>query len=197
MTSLLSDIRLAFRSWRKSPAFALTAALSIGLGIGASIAIFTLVDQVLLRVLPVREPRELVQVTFEGSRYGDNWGDNTELSYPMYAAMRDGNDVFSGMFSRFGYAFQVGESVQPERVNGEVVSGTYFTVLGVRAAAGRLFTAEDDRSPGGHPVAVLSHSFWATRFGADPSAVGRSMTVNGRPYTIVGVAAPGFEGVEL
>ena len=197
MTSLLSDIRLAFRSWRKSPAFALTAALSIGLGIGASIAIFTLVDQVLLRALPVRQPQELVQVTFEGSRYGDNWGDNTELSYPMYTAMRDGNEVFSGMFSRFGYAFQVGESVQPERVNGEVVSGTYFTVLGVRAAAGRLFTAEDDRSPGGHPVAVLSHSFWATRFGADPSAVGRSMTVNGRPYTIVGVTAPGFEGVEL
>jgi predicted permease len=197
MSSLLSDIRLAFRSWRKSPAFALTAALSIGLGIGASIAIFTLVDQVLLRALPVRQPQELVQVTFEGSRYGENWGDSTELSFPMYVAMRDGNDVFSGMFSRFGYAFQVGESVQPERVNGEVVSGTYFTVLGVRAAAGRLFTAEDDRSPGGHPVAVLSHSFWATRFGADPTAVGRSMTVNGRPYTIVGVTAPGFEGVEL
>ena len=197
MPTLLLDVRLALRAWRKAPGFALTAVLSIGLGIGASIAIFTLVDQVLLRSLPVRSPHELVQVTFEGTRYGEDWGDGTEISYPMYAAMRDGNDALTGMFSRFGYAFQVGESVQPERVNGELVSGKYFPVLGVRAAAGRLFTEEDDRAPGGHAAAVLSHSFWATRFGADPSAVGRSMTVNGHPYTIVGVTAPGFEGVEL
>jgi predicted permease len=193
----MPDIRLAFRAWRIAPGFALTAVLSIGLGIGASIAIFTLVDQVLLRSLPVRDPGELVQLTFEGSHYGEDWGDNTEVSYPTYAAMRDGSPSLSGTFCRFGYAFQVAESVQPERVNGELVSGTYFPVLGVRAAAGRLFTEEDDRAPGGHAVAVLSHSFWATRFGADPSAVGRSMTVNGRPYTIVGVTAPGFEGVEL
>src|SRR6266581_6213335 len=139
----MPDVRLAFRAWLKAPGFALTAVLSIGLGIGASIAIFTLVDQVLLRALPVRDPRELVQVTFEGSRYGQNWGDDTEMSYPMYTAMRDGNGVLTGMFSRFGYAFQVGESVQPERVNVELVSGTYFPVLGVRAAAGRLFTEED------------------------------------------------------
>jgi putative ABC transport system permease protein len=197
MSTILSDARRAVRGWLKAPGFALTAVLSIGLGIGASIAIFTLVDQVLLRALPVRDPRGLVQVTFEGSRYGEEWGDGTEMSYPMYTAMRAGNDVFSGMFCRFGYAFQVSESVQPERLNGEVVSGTYFSVLGVRAAAGRLFTEDDDRAPGGHPVAVLSHSFWASRFGADPSAIGRSMTVNGRPYTIVGVTAPGFEGVEL
>jgi putative ABC transport system permease protein len=197
MASLLHDMRLASRAWMRSPTFALTAIASIGLGIGANVAIFTLVDQVLLRALPIRNPREMVQVTAEGSRPGSNWGDDTELSYPTYAALRDQNKVFSGMFGRFGYAFQVGESVQPERVAGELVSGTYFPVLGVRAAAGRLLSEDDDRTPGGHPVAVLSHAFWTSRFGADPRAVGRSMTVNGRSYTIVGVAQARFEGVEL
>jgi len=192
-----SDIRLAFRSGVKSPGFVLTAVASIGLGIGASTAMFTLVDQVLLRALPVRNPRELVQVTFAGPRPGSNRGDDTELSYPMYAALRDGNEVFSGMFSRCGYAFQVGESVQPERVAGELVSGTYFPVLGVRPAAGRLLSEDDDRDPGGHAVAVLSHAFWTSRFGADPGAVGRSMAINGHPYTIVGVAQEGFDGIEL
>ena len=186
-----SDIRLAFRSGVKSPGFVLTAVASIGLGIGASTAMFTLVDQVLLRALPVRNPRELVQVTFAGPRPGSNRGDDTELSYPMYAALRDGNEVFSGMFSRCGYAFQVGESVQPERVAGELVSGTYFPVLGVRPAAGRLLSEDDDRDPGGHAVAVLSHAFWTSRFGADSGAVGRSMAINGHPYTIVGVAQEG------
>jgi predicted permease len=197
MTSPLPDIRYALRAWGKSPGFTLIAVASIGLGIGVTTAIFTLVDQVLLRRLPVKSPQELVQVTFEGSRYGSNWGDGTELSYPMYAAIRDGNDVFSGMFSRFGYSFQVGESVQPERVAGELVSGTYFPVLGVDPAHGRLLGEDDDRVPGGHPVAVLSHAFWSSRFGSDPAAVGRTLVVNGRTYTIVGVTQPGFEGIEL
>jgi hypothetical protein len=136
-------------------------------------------------------------VTFEGSRYGSNWGDGTELSYPMYTALRDGNQVFSAMFSRFGYAFQVGESVSPERVAGELVSGSYFPVLGVGAAVGRVLGEEDDRLPGGHPVAVLSHGFWSSRYASDPGAVGRSIVVNGRAYTVVGVARAGFEGIEL
>ncbi|PYQ03925.1 MAG: multidrug ABC transporter substrate-binding protein [Acidobacteria bacterium] len=197
MASVLHDMRLASRAWMRSPTFTLTAIASVGLGIGANVAIFTLVDQVLLRALPIRNPREMVQVTSEGSRPGSNWGDDTELSYPTYAALRDQNKVFSGMFARFGYAFQVGGSVQPERVVGELVSGTYFPVLGVRPAAGRLLSEDDDRTPGGHPVAVLSHAFWTSRFGADPGAVGRSMAINGRPYTIVGVAQAGFEGIEL
>jgi predicted permease len=197
MAAALSDIRLALRAWRKSPTFAVVAIVSIGLGIGLTTAIFTLVDQVLLRTLPVRAPHELVQVTAEGTGWGNSRGDGTELSYPTYAALRDENQVFSGMFSQVGFPLQVGESVQPERVFGELVSGTYFPVLGVRPARGRLFTEEDDRVPGGHPVAVLSHSFWKSRFGGDPAAVGRSMVVNGRAYTIVGVAQPGFEGMEM
>jgi predicted permease len=197
LPAVLPDLRFALRSWIKSPTFTAIAVASIGLGIGVTTAIFTLVDQVLLRRLPVKDPQELVQVTFEGTRYGSNWGDDTELSYPMYTALREGNQVFSGMFCRFGYAFQVGESVAPERVAGELVSGSYFPVLGVGAAHGRVLTEDDDRTPGGHPVAVLGHAFWASRFGADPAAVGRSIVVNGRSYTIVGVAQAGFDGIEL
>ena len=197
MRGILADARLALRSWLRSPAFTLIAVASIGLGIGASTSVFTLVDQVILRRLPVKSPGELVQVTFEGSTYGSSWGDGTELSYPMYTEMRDNNQVFSGMFCRFGYPFHVGYADRTERVAGELVSGTYFPVLGVGAALGRVLGPEDDRSPGGHPVAVLGHAFWASRFAADPTVVGRSLVINGQAYSVVGVAQRGFEGIEL
>ena len=174
MTNLLADVRLALRSWRKAPGFAGIAILSIALGIGANAAIFTLVDQVLLRVLPVRDSHELVQVTFTGSRYGNNWGDGTELSYPVYKEIRDNNQVFQGVFARFGTAVHVGAAGRTERVAGEAVSGNYFPVLGVRAALGRTIAEDDDRVPGGHPVAVLSHGFWSSRFAADPAVVGHA-----------------------
>ena len=194
---ILDDARLALRSWRKAPAFFAIALLSIALGIGGTAAIFTLVDQVLLRHLPVKDPAALVQVTFSGSRYGSNWGDGSELSYPMFKEIREQNQVFSGMFGRFGFALHVGTAERTERVAGEIVSGTYFDVLGVGPAIGRVLTAEDDRLLGGHPVAVLSHAFWTTAFGGDPSIVNRPMTINGHTYSIVGVAQAGFEGVEL
>jgi predicted permease len=197
MTSSLSDVRLALRAWRRSPTFTLIVVASIALGIGANTAIFTLVDQVLLRTLPVREPEALVQVTKTGTTYGSNWGDGSEMSYPLYTDFRDNNQVFDGLFGRFGFAFHIGFSGRTERVLGELVTGTYFPVLGVGAAAGRTLTPDDDRLPGGHPVAVLSHGFWTSRFAADPSIVGRSMIINNHPYTVVGVARAGFEGIEL
>jgi predicted permease len=197
MTTLLGDLRLALRGWRTSPGFAAIAIISIGLGIGANAAIFTLVDQVLLRTLPVRDSHELVQVTFTGSRYGNNWGDGTELSYPMYAEIRDNNQVFSGVFARFVTAFHIGAGGRTERVNGELVSGTYFPTLGVGAAIGRTIGDEDDRAPRAHPVAVLSHGYWRSRFAADPNIIGTTVTVNGHPYSVVGVARPGFDGVEV
>jgi predicted permease len=197
MATIVSDVRFALRSWRKSPGLTAIAVASIGLGIGAATTVFTLVDQVLLRALPVRAPQELVQVTSRGESYGNERGDGSELSYPVYEALRDQATVFSGVLAAVSFPLQVGETVEPERITGELVSGTYFPVLGLRAAAGRLLGAEDDRVPGGHPVAVLSHSFWTSRFAADPSAIGRALTVNGRSYTIVGVAQPGFEGLEL
>lgn len=197
MSSILGDARLALRSWRKSPGFTAVAILSIALGIGANAAIFTLVDQVLLRVLPVRDTHELVQVTFTGSRYGNNWGDGSELSYPMYTEIRDNNQVFDGVFARFSTAFHIGATGRTERVAGEIVSGTYFPVLGVGAALGRTLTPDDDRLAGGHPLAVLSYAFWTSRFAADPAVLDSAMTINGHPYTIIGVAQRGFDGVEL
>jgi predicted permease len=197
MASVLRDLRLALRASMRSPTFTLTAIASIGLGIGANVAIFTLVDQVLLRPLPVTRPHELVQVTFDGSRHGHNTGDGTELSYPMYAELRDNNQVFSGMLCRFPYAFHVGYGDRTELVAGELVSGTYFPVLGMGAALGRALGPEDDRLPGGHPVAVLSHAYWVGHLASDPAVIGRSLIINGRTYTVVGVAQPGFDGIEL
>jgi predicted permease len=197
MNRLVADARLALRTWRKSPGFTAIALLSIALGIGANAAIFTLVDQVLLRVLPVRNPHELVQVTFEGARYGSNWGDGSELSYPMYTELRDHNDVFSGMFARFGYSFHIGHAGRTERVAGEIVSGSFFPVLGVGAAIGRTLTPDDDKLPGGHPVAVLSYGFWVSGFGRDPGVVNSTLVINGNPYTVIGVAQQGFDGIEV
>jgi predicted permease len=192
----MSEVRLALRGWRRAPIFTVIAILSIALGIGATTAIFTLVDQVLLRSLPVHNPHELVQVTSRAV-YGENWGDGSEISFPMYEDLRDNNQVFSGMLARFGFNLHIGYGGQTERVTGELVSGTYFPVLGVGAALGRTLLPEDDVRPGGHPVAVLSHGFWVSRFASDPDVVGRGVIINGHPYTIVGVARPGFEGVEV
>src|SRR5262249_12817737 len=192
-----ADVRLALRSWRKAPAFAAIAIASIALGIGVNAAIFTLVDQVLLRTLPVERPHELVQVTFTGMRYGNNWGDGSELSYPVYQEIRDNNRVFSGVVARFATAFHVGAGGHTERVSGELVSGNYFDVLGVGAAIGRTIGEDDDRVPGGHPVAMLSYGFWKARFSGDPAIVGSTATINGHPYTIIGIARQGFEGIEV
>lgn len=199
MAHILTDVRIAVRSWKKSLGLTIVAIASIALGIGANSAIFTLVDQVLLRTLPVQNPQELVQVTSPGfeHKYGNNWGDGSELSFPMYQDIRDNNQVFAGVFGRFGYAMHISYGERTERVLGELVTGTYFPVLGVRAALGRTLTAEDDQLPGGHPVAVLSHAFWTSRFASNPAVLGQTMILNSHPFTIVGVAQAGFEGIEV
>ena len=196
MSHLLNDIRLALRGWRRAPGFTAIAIASIALGIGANTAIFTLVDQVLLRALPVKAPEQLVQLTLDGNHYGNNWGDLSELSYPWLTAL-GGQPAFDGVFGRFGYKLNVGNAGQTEEARGEIVTGTYFPVLGVRPALGRLLSPDDDRQRLGHPVAVLSYGYWTSRFGADPSIVNRSILVNGQAYTVIGVAQPGFEGIEL
>lgn len=196
MSTLWNDLRFALRTLRKSPVFTVVAVASLALGIGANTAIFTLLDQVLLRLLPVRDPQQLVLLTMRGFHYGSNWGGNA-ISYPMYRDFSHHNSVFSGMFCRFPYYMGLSFEGHTERVEGELVSGTYFPVLGVGAALGRTFTPNDDRIPGGHPVAMLSYGYWRTRFAADPSVIGRNVTVNAHNYTIVGVAQEGFDGVEL
>jgi len=196
MGSLLQDLRYAFRGLAKSRAFTAVAVLSLALGIGANTAIFSLLDQVLLRRLNVPSPDELVQLAMKGSHYGSNWGGNA-MSHPMYLDLRDNNQVFTGMFCRFSTAASLSFGGETERVSADLVSGTYFPVLRVGAALGRTFTPDDDRVPGGHPLVMLSHAYWKSRFASDPAVVGRTVVVNGHNMTIVGVAQAGFTGVEL
>jgi predicted permease len=190
------DLRYGFRGLRKSPLFTVVAVLTLAFGIGANTAIFSLMDQVLLELLPVKHPEQLVLVAERGIRFGDSWGDN-DISYPMYRDFRDGNQVFSGMFCRYPTSVSLGYGDRTEQVAAELVSGSYFPVLGVTAVAGRTLTPEDDRVPGGHPVAMLSYSFWQSRFSSDQSIVGRQIVINGYTFTVIGVSQAGFDGVEL
>src|SRR5580704_1903177 len=196
MGTLWNDLRFALRTLRKSPVFTTVAVLSLALGIGANTAIFTFLDQILLRLLPVKNPQELTLLTIRGMEYGNNSGGNA-ISYPLYRDFSERNTVFSGMFCRFAFSMNVGFSGRTERVDGELVSGTYFPVLGVGAALGRTFTPEDDRMPGGHPVAILNYSYWKTRFDGDPNIVGKTIAVSAHNFTVVGVAQRDFNGVEL
>src|ERR1700690_3527796 len=150
------DFKYALRTLARTPGFTVIAILTLALGIGANTAIFTLLDQVLLRLLPVKEPQQLVLLTMKGMHYGSNWGGNA-LSYPMYSDFRDNNQVFSGMFCRFPNYLSLSFGGQTERVAAELVSGSYFPVLGVGAALGRTITPDDDKVPGGHPLAMLSY----------------------------------------
>ena len=196
MTGFWNDIRYALRGFRRSALFTAIAVVSLAFGIGANTAIFSLLDQILLRLLPVKDPQQLVLLTMRGQFYGSNWGENA-ISYPMYKDFRDRNEVFSGMFCRFPIETSLGFGNRTERVAAELVSGNYFPVLGVQAAAGRLITPADDQVPGGDPFLVLSYSYWQTRFAADPSIIGKTLVVNGRNLTVVGVAQEGFDGVQL
>ena len=195
MRNLAQDLRYTWRTFKKSPVFVAVAILSLALGIGANTAIFTLVDQLLLRLLPVKDPQQLVLFWGRGPHYGSNNG-RYKLSYPMYEDFRDHNQVFSGMFCRWETAFSVSSDGRTERVDGELVSGTYFPVLGVGPALGRVFTPDDDRTPGGHPVAVISYRYWQSRFSGSPEVIGKKLIINGYPFTIVGVSRAGFDGTD-
>jgi len=197
MESLSRDVSFAVRSLAKNPSFTAIVVLTLGLGIGANTAIFTLFDQVLLRMLPVREPQRLVLLDGPGTFMGRTMNDRT-FSYPMYRDLRERTgEVFSGVVARFPAAVTLTIGQQSERASVELVSGNYFEVLGVPAAIGRTLTAADDEKPLGHPVVMLSHGFWARRFGADPGVVGRTLEVNGHSMTVVGVAPRGFTGLEV
>ena len=191
------DIRYALRGMRQRPGFTAAAVLSLALGIGANTAIFTLLDQVLLRNLPVRHPEQLVQLRQTGGMvYGTTFGDDS-FSYPLYRDLRDGSQVFSGVLGQFPLTLSLAFGSHTERVEGELVSGNYFDVLGVGSALGRTFTPQDDTKPGGHPLAVLAYDYWVSRFAGDPQIVGRTITVDGLPLTVVGVSQKGFEGLIL
>jgi predicted permease len=192
----MSDFRYALRTLVKAPAFTIVVVLTLALGIGANTAIFSLTDQVLLRMLPVKNPEQLVVLDGPGAFRGRTFNKAT-FSYPMYRDFRDQNTVFAGVIARFPAGLAMMANGQSERVSGELVSGNYFDVLGVRAQIGRTLTPDDDRSPGGGTVAVLSHNFWMRRFAGDPSVVNRTISLNGLPMTVVGVAPPGFFGIVI
>jgi predicted permease len=198
MSDLLADLRYTLRGLSQAPVFAVVAVLSMAFGIGANTAVFTLVDQVLLRSMAVERPEELVQLTArETESYGGGMGDGTELSYAMYRDLREHNHVFAAMACDFRAGMHVGYAGRSERANGEMVSGSFFPMLGVGAAVGRVFTEGDDLRPGGHPVAVLGYRYWQTRFGGDPTVVGRTLSVNGQPLEVVGVVERTFAGIDL
>ncbi|MGE0128309.1 MAG: ABC transporter permease [Blastocatellales bacterium] len=200
MQTLLQDLRYGARMLLKKPGFTLIAVLTLALGIGANTAIFSITDQILLRMLPVERPEELVVLRSPGPKTGrvsSDGDDAASMSYPVYKALRDRNDAFSGLLARFAVSLSVAGNGQTERADGELVSGNYFEVLGVRPALGRVFNQEDDRTPGAHPVVVLSHAYWTRRFAADPGILNKTLTVNGALMTVIGVSRAGFYGVQV
>jgi predicted permease len=193
---LVQDVQYGVRTLAKNPAFTLVAMATLALGIGANTAMFSLLDQVVLRLLPVSHPEQLVIVRETGNHYGNSYGANT-ISWPMFEDLRDNNQVFSGMFCRFAASVTIGYGDRVAQIPAELVSGSYFPVLGVGTVLGRTIAPDDDAVPDSRPVVVLSYSFWRSYFDGDRTIVGRTITLNSQAMTVIGVAQPGFEGVEL
>jgi hypothetical protein len=194
MSGLIQDLSYALRQLRRAPGLTAAAVITLALGIGANAAIFSLVDQILLKRLPVAEPERLVMLRYEGSDTGhaSSYGGDPQhyFSYPMYRDLRDQNSVFSGMFAMFPAQVGIQWRNAPSLANSELVSGNYFSVLGVQPALGRLFIPEDSATQGASPLVVLSYRYWKQRLASDSSVVNQSILVNGSPYTIIGVAQP-------
>jgi predicted permease len=196
MTGIVSDLKYAARTLLRTPMLTTVAVLSLALGIGANTAIFTLLDQLLLRLLPVKHPEQLVMIWSTGPHMGNNNGSRA-ASYPMYQDFSQKAQAFSHVFCRYLTPLSVSFEGSTERVESELVSGNYFQALSVGPALGRVFSPEeDDRTYKGHPAVVLSHTYWMERFQGDRSIVGKKILVNNYPMTIVGVSAAGFHGID-
>lgn len=195
----MRNLKLAFRTLFKSPFVTSIAILSLALGIGANAAIYSLFDQILRRPLPVHEPDRLVNLAAPGPKPGstscNQSGDcDAVFSYPMFRDLEAAETALSGLAAHRVFGANVAYENQTLNGEGVMVSGSYFPLLGIQPARGRLLGPADDETIGAHYVAVLGHSYWETRLGADPDAVGRTIIINGHPFTIVGIAPPGFEG---
>jgi predicted permease len=195
LDQLRQDLSYGFRALRKSPLFTAVAILTLALGIGANTAMFSLLDQVVLRLLPVSHPEQLVIVRETGNHFANSYGANT-ISWPMFEDLRDNNQVFSGMFCRFPATVNVGYGDRAAQIRAELVSGSYFSTLGVGTALGRTIAPDDDAVPDSHPVVVLSYNFWGSYFNGDHTIVGRTISINSQTMTVIGVAQPGFDGVD-
>jgi predicted permease len=196
MNSLLLDVRYAWRMLRKSPAFTAVVALSLGLGIGVNTMIFSLVNAVLFRPPAVEKPGQLVEV-WPHVRTASGFKSYLPLTFSDYVYYRANNHVFSGMTGFEGEFDSVSWSHggQSENLQGQLVSGNYFSVLGVNVALGRTIAAADDRVPGASPVVVLRYAFWQQQFASDPHIIGKELTLNGHKFTVIGVAARKFDGM--
>ena len=192
------DLRGGLRMLKKSPGFTFVAVLSLALGIGANTAIFTIINAVFLHPLPVEEPARLAEM-FTRDTLTVNTNANLQLtgtSLPNYEDYRDQNNVFSGLaMVTFPIPLNWGGQAEPQQLNASLVSGNFFDVLGVKPYRGRTFIADGDKKLGGNPEVVLSYSLWARRFGSNDKFIGQTITLNATPYTVVGVAPPGFKGI--
>ncbi len=198
----MHTIRYAFRTLAKSPFVTAVAVISLALGIGANAAIFSLFNQMLLRNLPVREASRLVNLSAPGPKPGrtscSQAGDCEQvLSYPMFRDLEQRQTVLAGLAAHRGFTANVAFRNQTLNGNGMFVSGSYFSTLGISAARGRLIGPKDDEIIGAHPLAVLSHQYWETQLGSDPSVLNEVITVNGQALTIIGIAPEGFTGTTL
>lgn len=198
LQNLIQDLTFAFRQLRRAPGFALTAILTFALGIGANTAIFSLLDQALLRSLPVHDPASLVTLRDSGTLWNGsvsaNGGTQEDyFSYPMYRDLRDRARGFSGLVASAPGIVGFTRNNTAQSLPDELVTGNYFDVLGLQPALGRTLHPSDDAAPNANPVAVLSYKFWQGKLASDPSVLNSTVTINGHPFTIVGVAAPHFQ----
>src|SRR5215470_4713018 len=204
LEELWHDLRYGARMLRKNPGFTLVAALTLSLGIGANTALFSLVDAVLLKTLPVERPEDLVSFKWMMGPNGvvrligggtakkdpvTGLNQGTPFSYPAFAQFRAQSQTLSAVFAFVGVSLNVNLGSQAEVVSGQLVTGDFYSGLGVQAVAGRMITADDDHIAAS-PVAVMSYRFWERRFGLDPAAIGKTIQVNGAPCTIIGVTPP-------
>jgi len=196
MDTIWQDVRYSIRTLVRTPAFTVAAIVSLALGIGANTTIFTLLNTLFLNPLPVARPSELVAVLTVASRNATQFGNLLPLSYPNLKDFRERNSVLADLA---GYSPPLPLSLttarEPQRVFAQLVTASYFDVLGVRPAAGRFFMPDENRTPGTHPVAVIGHGLWQRRFGRRPDAIGLTIELNRLTFTIVGVAPEGFKGV--
>jgi predicted permease len=200
METIWQDIKYGARMLGKSPGFTAVAVLTLALGIGANTAIFSLTDQILLRPLPVPNAEELVVLRSPGPRAGRVTCDSDcgfSFSYPMFKALREKGADAVQLFGRFGVSLDVAVDGSAERASGELVTGNYFEALQVPAALGRVFTSQDEGASGSNPVAVVSYGYWQRRFGGSPAVLNKTVIINATSMTIVGVAAPWFDGVQV
>ncbi len=200
MQTFWQEVHYGLRMLAKNPGFTAIVVLTLALGIGANTAIFSLMNQILLRQLPVQNPKELVVLHAPGPVTGhvSDDGDATEsFSYPMYKGLRENSAAVGNLLGQYAFSASIASRGQTERGSGELVSGNYFEVLGVPPAIGRVFSLDDERVPGGHPVVVLSHAYWTRHFGGDESILNKSLLINNVEMTVVGVAREGFTGAQV